>query len=45
MLPFGVKPAAEKFQQLNMKHFGSLPGVFVYIDDIIIGEKNKKVLC
>lgn len=42
VLPFGVKTAAEKFQNLNFKYFGNLPGVFVYIDDIIVGGKSLK---
>ncbi|XP_055910817.1 uncharacterized protein K02A2.6-like [Eupeodes corollae] len=40
VLPFGIKTAPEKFQKLNDKYFRNLPGVFGYIDDLIIGGKT-----
>lgn len=40
VLPFGIKTAPEKFQKLNSKYFGNLPGCFVYIDDLIVGGEN-----
>lgn len=41
-LPFGLKIGPEVFQKLNFKYFGNLPGVGVYIDDLIIGERTQE---
>ena len=35
-MPFGLKMAPQLFQRINLKNFGNIPGVVVYIDDILI---------
>lgn len=39
-MPFGLKVAPEKFQQMNEKNFGDIDGTFIYIDDILIIGKT-----
>lgn len=39
-MPFGLKIAPEKFQQMNEKNFGDIKGTFIYIDDILIMGKT-----
>lgn len=41
-LPFGVNTASEIFQKYNEGIFSDIPGVQMYIDDIIIAASNKK---
>ena len=41
-LPFGIKISAEVFQKKNVEIFGSIKGIKIYIDDIIIAGSNKK---
>ncbi|XP_030745261.1 uncharacterized protein K02A2.6-like [Sitophilus oryzae] len=47
-LPFGLNCAPEYFQKLNQEHFGDIPGVIVYFDDILIAadtsEEHDKIL-
>lgn len=40
-LPFGIDIAAEYFQEANEKNFGDLPGVYIYIDDILVTGKTE----
>ena len=41
-LAFGLKLAPEWFQKISEKYFADIPGVTVYIDDIIIATTNEK---
>lgn len=41
-LPFGMRTATEIFQKLNERNFGDIPGVNIYIDDILIAAKDEK---
>jgi len=34
--PFGLKNISEFFQKLVYKYFGDIPGVSIYIDDIML---------
>ena len=40
-LPFGIKISAEVFQKKNFDIFGSIHGVKIYIDDIVIAGSSK----
>ncbi|CAI5681987.1 unnamed protein product [Oreochromis niloticus] len=40
-LPFGIKSASEVFQQKNCETFGSIPGVFIIADDMIIAATSE----
>jgi hypothetical protein len=40
-LPFGISCAPELFQRYNFETFGDIPGVFIYIDDILIMGRSK----
>ena len=39
-MPFGLKNSAQAFQRLMDSMFGSLPFVFVYLDDLLIASKS-----
>ena len=39
-MPFGLKNSAQAFQRLMDGIFGSLPFVFVYLDDLLIASKS-----
>ena len=39
-LPFGIKIAPEIFQKYNEKNFKDIPGVTIYIDDILIAANS-----
>lgn len=39
--PFGIKSGPELCQKLNQELFGHIPGVVVYLDDILITGKTK----
>ena len=41
-LPFGIKIASEVFQKKNVDVFGSIKGVKIYIDDIIVAGSTRK---
>lgn len=47
-LPFGLKNAPEIFHRVFFKIFGNIPGVKLYIDDIIIyahsTEEHNKII-
>jgi hypothetical protein len=40
--PFGLKNAAQTFQRLMDTVCQGLPGIFVYLDDIMIASENKQ---
>ena len=39
-LCFGVRNAVPKFQRIMIKSFGDLEGVFIYLDDVVIGGRT-----
>ena len=39
-LPFGIKIAPEIFQKYNEKNFKDIPGVTIYIDDVLIAANS-----
>ena len=39
-LCFGVRSAVPKFQRIMIKCFGDLEGVFIYLDDVVIGGRT-----
>ena len=41
-LPFGINTSAELFQRKNMEIFGHIPGVKIYIDDLVVYAKDEK---
>lgn len=41
-LPFGISSAPEIFHAIMMAHFGDIPNVIIYTDDILIYAKNKE---
>ena len=41
-MPFGLKSSAQAFQRLMDSIFGSLPYVFVYLDDLLIASRSDK---
>lgn len=47
-LPYGVKIGPEVFQKHNERNFSDIPGVFVYIDDVLIAadsmEEHDRIL-
>ena len=47
-LPFGIKIAPEVFQKYNEINFADIPGVLIYIDDVLISastiEEHDKIL-
>lgn len=43
-LPFGINCAPEVFQQVMDNTFGSLEGVLVYLDDVLIHALDKEML-
>ena len=40
-MPFGLKNSAQAFQRLMDSIFGSLPFVFVYLDDLLIASRSR----
>ena len=40
-MPFGLKNSAQAFQRLMDSIFGSIPYVFIYLDDILIASKSR----
>ena len=43
-LPFGIKPGPKLFQRYISEILGDIPDCFVYINDIVIFTKTKKIL-
>ena len=41
-MPFGLKNSAQAFQRLMDSIFGSIPFVFVYLDDLLIVSRSPK---
>ena len=41
-MPFGLKNSAQAFQRLMDSIFGSIPFVFVYLDDLLIASRSPK---
>ena len=41
-MPFGLKNSAQAFQRLMDSIFGSLPFVFVYLDDLLIASRSHR---
>lgn len=41
-LPFGISVAPEIFQKYTYQNFSTLPGTFVYIDDLIVFGKDER---
>ena len=39
-MPFGLKTAAQTFQRLMDEATQHLPGVFIYLDDVLVASKN-----
>ena len=42
-MPFGLKNAAQTFQRLMDRIFKGLPFVFIYLDDVLIAGRNRKL--
>ena len=42
-MPFGLKNAAQTFQCLMGRIFRGLPFVFIYLDDVLIASRNRKL--
>ena len=42
-MPFGLKNAAQTFECLLDKIFRGLPFVFIYLDDVIVASRNRKL--
>ena len=42
-MPFGLKNAAQTFQHLMDRIFRGLPFVFIYLDDILIASRTRKL--
>lgn len=42
-MPFGVSVAPEIFHRKMTESFGNLPGVCIYVDDLLIFGETKKI--
>ena len=42
-MPFGLKNAAQTFQRLMDRIFRGLPYVFIYLDDILVASRSRKL--
>ena len=42
-MPFGLKNAAQMFQRLMDRIFRGLPFVFIYLDDVLLASRNRKL--
>jgi len=42
-MPFGLKNAAQTFQRLMDRIFRGLPYVFIYLDDVLVASRNRKL--
>lgn len=41
-LPFGLSVATDIFQEMNVRTFGHINGLFIFVDDILIAGKSKE---
>ena len=42
-MPFGLKNAAQTFQCLMDRIFRGLPFVFIYLDDVLVASRTRKL--
>ena len=42
-MPFGLKNAAQTFQRLMDRIFRGLPFVFIYLDDVLVASRTRKL--